>query len=176
MRDRIEGLLTRLRRGIRRADQAFEKVEGESWELVVYPRPYPWTVRDLLAHLASAEESLLWVAQDVVSGGVGAPEGFDFEGYNASEQERLAKVLPAQLLRELREHRAETISWVEGLDESLLTVVGRHPALGEISVETFIRAIYGHQLMHVRDLMRILAQEDMAEDQRGGFPRQVGRT
>jgi hypothetical protein len=30
--------------------------------------------------------------------------------------------------------------------------MGRHPALGQISVETMILAIYGHQLMHMRDL------------------------
>ncbi len=33
----------------------------------------------------------------------------------------------------------------------------RHPALGEVTLEIFINAIYGHQLMHMRDLQRLLA-------------------
>lgn len=157
MSDRLHKLLARLRKGIVRSEQIFEGVHGEAWELVVYEEPYPWTVRDLLAHLVSAEEGLLRLAQDVANGGAGSPEEFDYQAFNAAEQRRLAEVSAAQLLSELRAGREETILWVEGLEEALLDRVGRHPALGEITVETFIEAIYGHQLMHMRDLMAILA-------------------
>lgn len=156
MSDRIDRLLARLRKGIRKSKQVFERVDGEEWELVVYEEPYPWTVRDLLAHLVSAEEGLLRLAQDVAAGGVGAPEGFDYQTFNALEQGRLADVPASVLLRRLGARREETLAWVEELDDSGLDRVGCHPALGEISVETFVDAIYGHQLMHMRDLMRIL--------------------
>jgi len=34
--------------------------------------------------------------------------------------------------------------------------MGHHQALGEITLEDMINAIYGHQLMHMRDLRPLL--------------------
>jgi hypothetical protein len=47
------------------------------------------------------------------------------------------------------------MDWVRTLEGDALDCVGRHPALGEISVEAMIMAIYGHQLLHMRDLQRV---------------------
>jgi hypothetical protein len=113
-------------------------------------------VRGLLAHFVSAEAGLLRVAQDIAAGGPGAPEGFDYDAFNASEQERLAHLPREQLLADLLAARQVTLTWVEGLEEAALDRTGCHPALGETSVEAFINTIYGHQLMHMRDLMQVL--------------------
>ncbi len=156
MSERIDELVVRLRRGILKSREIFESLDAAAWDLVVYENPYPWTVRDLLAHFLSAEQGLLRLAQDVAAGGDGAPEGFDYQAFNASEQQRLASVPRGELLTDLVAARQRTISWVEGLADEALDRVGRHPALGEITVETFINAVYGHQLMHVRDLKRVL--------------------
>lgn len=61
-----------------------------------------------------------------------------------------------RLMDNLVAARMCTLSWVEELDESALDQVGRHPALGKITVETFINALYGHQLLHIHDLKRAL--------------------
>jgi hypothetical protein len=156
MSERIERLLTRLRKGIAGSREVFESLDHDEWEIVLYHDPYPWTLRDLLAHFVSAEEGLLWLAQDVAAGGDGAPEGFDYQAFNASEQERLTRVPTDQLMTALVAARQRTISWVEELEDAALDRVGRHPVLGEVSVETFVNAVYGHQLMHVRDLKRAL--------------------
>ena len=156
MSDRIEKLLIRLQKGITRSREIFESLDSATWEAVVYETPYPWTVRDLLAHFLSAEEGLLRLAQDVVAGGEGAPAGFDYQAFNASEQGRLAHLSRDQLLNELIVARQRTLLWVEGLEEGVLDRTGRHPALGEITVGTFIDAMYGHQLMHIRDLKQVL--------------------
>lgn len=156
MSERIDELVARLHKGILKSKEIFEKLEPAAWDLVVYEDPYPWTVRDLLAHFLSAEEGLLLLAQDIAADGEGAPQGFDYQAFNAGEQQRLASVPSAQLLIDLIAARRRTIAWVQGLEEAALDQVGRHPALGEISVETFINVIYGHQLMHVRDLRQVL--------------------
>ena len=46
--------------------------------------------------------------------------------------------------------------WVADLEETTLDRMGHHPALGEITLETFLTAIYGHQLLHMRDLQALL--------------------
>jgi hypothetical protein len=156
MSDRIGKLLSRLRKGIAKSQEIFESLEPGEWQVVLYEEPYPWNARDLLAHFASAEAGLLGVAQDIAAGGPGAPEGFDYDAFNASEQERLARVPREQLLADLIAARQVTLTWVEELEETALDRTGRHPALGEISVEAFVNTIYGHQLMHIRDLMQVL--------------------
>jgi len=122
----------------------------EQWQQVVYPEPV-WRVRDLLAHFVSAEESLLTLVQEVAAGGTGLPDSFDLDAFNQEAVSRLAGQSPQDLLLALDKARQRTIDWVRTLDESQLDRLGRHPALGEVTLETMIKAIYGHQLFHMRD-------------------------
>ncbi len=158
MSERVDRLLQRLEKGLNKTLSIFGSLSPAQWEVVLYEEPYPWTVRDLLAHFVSAEEGLLRLAQDIAAGGPGTPEGFDYDAFNAAEQERLADVPAERLLRDLQEARRRTIEWVRTLSDGDLDRVGRHPALGEISLETFIEAIYGHQLLHMRDLMNAMGR------------------
>ena len=64
---------------------------------------------------------------------------------------------PQDLLEALAHIRQETLEWLRALDDDRLDLVGRHPALGEVSLETMILAIYGHQLLHMRDLQSAIA-------------------
>jgi hypothetical protein len=139
-----------------KSQTTFESLEPEAWDLVLYEEPYTWSVRDLLAHFVSAEKSLLGLAQDIAAGGPGAPEGFDYHAFNASERRRLANVPRGQLLADLVAARRACLAWLAELEEVALDRVGRHPALGEITVETCLNVIHGHQLTHLRDLMRVL--------------------
>ena len=152
MGKRIDELVARLSKGGHKTGEILGGLTDEQWSQVLYEGPPTWTVRDLLAHFLSAEEGLLHIMQDVATGGPGAPEDFDYNAYNADEQVRLAGVPPHQLLADLAAAREVTIAWAAGLAEADLERTGRHPALGEITLEVFLNAVYGHQLMHVRDL------------------------
>jgi hypothetical protein len=114
-------------------------------------------MRDLLAHFVSAEHRLLELARQVASGGLGAPPDFDIDEFNADEQERLQSRATRDLLSELEGARQRTMEWVATLDEAQLDCIGRHPVLGDITVESMILAIYGHQLLHMRDLQRAMS-------------------
>lgn len=157
MGERVDKLVARLDKGGRKTAEILGNLSDGHWRMALYEGPPTWTVRDLLAHFLSAEEGLLHTAQDIAAGGPGVPEGFDYDQFNAGEQSRLAGLPPDGLLADLATARGLTIAWVAGLDEADLDRLGRHPALGEITLEMFINAIYGHQLMHMRDLQRLLA-------------------
>jgi len=154
---RVDALLARLEKGIRKTLQIFAGLSPEQWQQVLYADPYPWTVRDLLAHYVSSEAALLELAQDVAAGGAGAPEGFSYDGFNAQEQERLRDCSPQDLLTDLIAARQVTVDWVRTLADADLDRAGCHPALGMVSLETMLTAIYGHQLLHMRELMRLAA-------------------
>jgi len=156
MDKRVGELVARLRKGARKTAEILGRLDDNQWKMVLYEGPPAWTVRDLLAHFLSAEQGLLRVAQDIAAGGPGAPEGFDYDAFNAAEQDRLAGIPPNQLLTSLTDARQATIAWVTGLDESDLDRTGHHPALGDVTLEVLLNAIYGHQLLHMRDLQALL--------------------
>jgi hypothetical protein len=164
MGERVDELVARLRKGGRKTSETLGSLDDDQWKMVLYEGPPVWTVRDLLAHFLSAEEGLLRIARDIAAGGPGAPKGFDYEAFNASEQARLAGLPPDRLLTDLAAAREATIAWVAGLEEAdpptssehRLDRMGRHPTLGKITLEAHINAIYGHQLLHMRDVQRLL--------------------
>jgi hypothetical protein len=154
MGQRVDDLVARLNKGARKTSEFFGALSKERWACVVYASPSPWTLRDLLAHFLSSEVGLLRIAQDIAAGGTGAPDGFDYNQFNADEQLRLTGVPAAELLSQLAEARSRTLAWLSGLADADLDKVGQHPALGQVNLETLVNAVYGHQLMHMRDVPR----------------------
>ncbi|MGA2504999.1 MAG: DinB family protein [Anaerolineales bacterium] len=152
---RADALAARLEKGRQKTFEIFNVLTPEQWQLTLYKDP-TWQVRHLLAHLVSTEEQLLALSQDVAAGGPGAPSDFDYDRFNASEQSRLEGMSVSELRGKLDQARTETIAWVRMLDAGQLDKIGHHPVLGQVNVETLVLSIYGHQLMHMRDLSRLL--------------------
>jgi len=155
METRIVRLVEKLERGKLKTLEILGNLKDGQWQQIVYQQP-AWQIRDLLAHFVYSEEQLLALYQSIVKDGPGAKEGIDIDRYNAEEQKKLEGIKPFFLLERLKQARNETIAWVRSLSEEQLDKVGRHPVLGEINVEIMIEAIYGHQLLHMRDLARFL--------------------
>ena len=149
---RVEALISRLEKGKEKTNEILGKLSPEQWEQTVFAGPPVWTWRDLLAHFVSAEERLLEVAQNVADGGKGTPEGFNFDDFNAQELPRYKEYPFPRLLALLDIARQETLDWVATLADTHLDRTGRHPALGIVSVEAMVTAIYGHQLLHMREV------------------------
>lgn len=154
---RLQGLAAKLERGQRKTSEAFHGLSPAQWERPIYEDPATWTPRNILAHFLSSERELLRLCQNVADGGPGAPEGFDFEAFNADQQPLYESVSPAELIDQLEAARTQTLGWLGDLKDSQLDQIGRHPALGEISLENMILAIYAHQLIHMRDVRAKLA-------------------
>ena len=150
--ERVGSLIAKLEKGGLKTREILGSLAEDQWRRPLYDGPPAWNVRDLVAHLVSAEPRLLQIAQDVAAGGPGAPVEFDLDAFNAEEQGRLKDQSPEELLSALATAREVTLDWVRTLDDSELDRLGRHPALGEVTLEVMITAIYGHQLLHMRDL------------------------
>jgi len=150
---RLDGLIAKLGKGYLKTREFFHNLTPEQWQQTIYGEP-DWTAHNLLAHFVSAEEHLLELAQNAAGNGSGAPEGFDLNEFNAQEQNRLQGLPTLALLEALERSRQRTIDWARTLTDEQLDKKGRHPALGQISVDDMLTAIYGHQILHMRDLMR----------------------
>jgi hypothetical protein len=150
-------LASKLDKGIQKTLEFFSGFQPDDWDKLIYPDP-PWTLRSILVHLLSAEAELLRLAQNVTEGGSGVPEGFDIHAFNQAAQTGLSPTSstgadrPSELLQALSSARQQTIAWAAGLTQEQLDRIGRHPALGEISVEAMLNAIWGHHLLHIREI------------------------
>jgi hypothetical protein len=153
--NRVDELATKLEKGRFKTIELFNSLTPGQWQKVIYNEP-PWQVRQLLAHFVSAEHQLLALARNIAEGGPGAPPDLDIDRYNAEEQIRLEGQSPSELLGMLEDARQQTLAWVRSLSLGQLKMIGRHPALGEVTLETMILSIYGHQLLHIRDLTKLL--------------------
>jgi hypothetical protein len=149
---RISDLQRRLERNKLRVLGVFGKFQPPDWDKSVYEKPAVWTARDLLAHFVSAEKELLVLAQNLAAGGKGAPEGFDYNGFNRTEQEKYRSTKPEELIGMFAESRDKTTAWAAGLTDGQLDNKGRHPAMGEVTLEAVLEAVCGHVLLHLREL------------------------
>jgi hypothetical protein len=116
-----------------------------------------WTARGVLEHLILSEASLLGLFQNVVAGGPGAAADFDIERFNREHTGQLAGEGWDQLLSRYTATRHSTVEFTRELSDTQLAVRGRHPALGDSSVEDMLKLIHLHHTMHVRDVRRGLA-------------------
>jgi hypothetical protein len=123
-----------------------------TWPQPVYPAEQPWTIHSILAHLVSAEGYLQLMIADILNGGPGAPPGVDIDAINATEVAALTRFTPAELIEKLAAARAKTVEMVAGFTEADLDRRGHHPVLGDISLDDFVKLIYRHDKMHMRDV------------------------
>jgi len=129
----------------------------DAWERPVYGEGQAWMVRDVLAHLVSAERGHQRLIADVAAGGSGSPPDFSVDEYNRRHVAALAGRSPADLLADFHSVRAETVALVSGLSDDDLARRGNHPALGPNTVlADFIRIVFMHGKMHLRDLTHAL--------------------
>ena len=130
---------------------------SESWH-AIDEGPDTWSAFDIVGHLIFGEETD-WVprARIILEHGEDRP----FESFDRFAQFRLyADVsLDERLDRfaELRQTNLETVgSW--HLTELQLARPGRHPELGRVSLQQLLAAWAVHDLNHIAQISRVMAQ------------------
>lgn len=132
----------------------FGSLSIPEWQRTVYGEEGPWQARDVLAHFCAAEQGFQQLLQDVAAGGGGVQPGFDINTYNRQSVDAMREQEPTILLGQFAMVRERTVALVNGFLPEQLARRGRHPFLGEVSLEEMIRAIYHHNSLHLRDVRR----------------------
>jgi len=126
------------------------------WRTEVYTEGTVWTIRNILAHLVTAERAFIRLFEQIRQGGPGVTEDFSIDRYNAGQQQKTKDLSPQELVEQYRAIRAEMVAWVSGIADADLEKNGRHPFLGPTSLREMIKMIYLHNQIHYRDLKRVL--------------------
>lgn len=112
-----------------------------------------WTVKDVVAHLAGAEQGMFGIAQRMARGE--DPQlraDYDNDYYNARQVAK-RKELPLKEIRaELDGTRGELLAWLGGLTNSQIDRMGQHPLAGEITLKELMVVIYSHAMTHRNEI------------------------
>lgn len=134
----------------------YADLTGEQWMMEVYTEGAVWTIRNILAHLVTAERAFNKLLPSIQAGGPGVAEDFDIDRYNARQQEKTRELNSQELLEQYEVVRADMIAWVNSLAEADLEKKGRHPYLGQTTLREMIKMVYLHNQIHYRDIRKIL--------------------
>ena len=134
----------------------FNGVHDDQWSQEVYTEGATWTIRNILAHFVTAERGLVKLFEQIRQGGAGAADDFSIDRYNAAMQERTRDLSPQELLEQYKQVRANSVTWVSGLKENELEIIGRHPFLEITTIREMIKLLYIHNQTHYRDMKKVM--------------------
>ena len=111
---------------------------------------------DVLEHLVISEQEMQRLCAQIIETEIGAPDDFDIDVYNRNETGRFASLDIAGLLALYADTRHTTARAARNMDAVQLVRRGRHPAMGDSSVEEILKIIHLHNTMHIRDIRKKL--------------------
>jgi hypothetical protein len=152
----VTALAEKLKSEGEKMSSIFSRLQDDHWSQEVYTEGTTWTIRNVLSHFVTSERGLVKLFERVRQGDAGSPDDFSIDRYNAAMQERTKEMLPAELLEQYRQVRANTVVWISGLQESELEITGRHPFLGQTQLREMIKMLYIHNLTHYRDMKKAI--------------------
>ena len=134
----------------------FSVLSESQWKAEVYTEDSVWTIRNILAHLVTAERAFVILFERIRQGGPGVSDDFAINRFNASQQARTKDLTSGELLDQYKAVRSEMVAWVSGISDADLEKKGRHPFLGETSLREMVKMVYIHNQTHYRDLRRVI--------------------
>jgi uncharacterized damage-inducible protein DinB len=146
-------------------EEILQNIEGlDEGTLTWKPGDGRWSIRETLAHLASAEGSHRQVAQAIAAGQTVDVPDFDLDTWNAARvAERRGRSMD-EILEEMAAERQRTLSALQDLENEALDHQGFHPALGETTALKVFRIIPIHERWHLKDIKQLLEEQG---EQRG---------
>jgi hypothetical protein len=135
-------------------------LDEAGWQTAVFPNDEeidpPWTVADLVRHLADAEQSMTRLMVLIRDGGEGVPVDFDLNRWNNSRLAKNRQKSPAQVLAEMETNRAALFGFIDSLSADDLEKAGRHGRGTIMTIDQICILIAGHDKLHMADIKRAI--------------------
>ena len=140
--------------------EILQTIEGlDEGALTWQPGDGRWSIKETLAHLASAEGSHRQVAQAIAAGQAVDLADFDLDTWNAAQVAERRQRSIDEILEEMTAERQRTLSALQDLENETLDRQGLHPALGETTVLKVFRIIHIHERWHLKDIRQLLEEQ-----------------
>ncbi len=156
MIDRKNNIINELEKAGAETVGFYNSLTPDELDVFVYDAEVQWTVRQVLAHFITIEQSMQWLFSNILEGGPGSPENFDLDHFNRTQPAKFDGLSLEELLDRFKAVRRETIAIVEEMAEADFDRTGRHAFHGQGKLERFIRWAYEHQRLHTEDIHKAL--------------------
>jgi uncharacterized damage-inducible protein DinB len=121
------------------------------------PNEPGWTVRDLLAHVATSEVGFLPTLRRMAQGGGGVPQDFDRNRWNAGQLRRQSDTPTPELVDRLKTAHQEMLDFLDTLEEQALDQRGWLTIGRDGTLEDALRVVASHKRTHADDMRAALA-------------------
>ncbi len=131
-----------------------DRVGADEWSRI---GPYEgWTVRDLLAHLSTAERGFVPTLRRIAAGEGGVPQDFDPNRWNAGQLRRQTETSTQELREKLEEAHREMLAFLDEIDDAALDQRGRVGSGDDGTLADGVRLVARHKAEHTADLRAAL--------------------
>jgi uncharacterized damage-inducible protein DinB len=162
MTEKVQNLVRKLAREGEKCVEFFGTLPG-IWDAQIYSDGGMWKVRQVLVHIVQIEDYYLRLLKGLLDGEDILGADFDLDAFNQDRVAELEGHGPERLLDLFRQRRQATCRWLESnLTEDDLSLVGRHPIIGDSSLENLVKMIYLHIQSHLRDIQRLIRAQSNA--------------
>ena len=107
--DRRDGIVAELKKNEEEIIAFYKGWNSVQLDMTVYEEDDSWTMQQVLAHFITIEQSMQWLFKNILAGGPGSPEDFDFERFNRTLLDEWAYV---RTYRSETERIAELDNWL----------------------------------------------------------------
>lgn len=129
---------------------------GDRWEQQVYSDGLAWTVRQVLVHVADADQGHNRQAMGYAEGQQVIPPDFDVQRYNTRTTEKLITKTVEEARREMSQSRQALLEWLDSVDDDKLNREGLHASGSVMTVRNMLRIQALHEQAHARDIAAAL--------------------
>jgi hypothetical protein len=156
--DRRDGIIAELKKNEEEIIAFYKGLNSIELHMTVYAEDDSWTMQQVLAHFITIEQSMQWLFKNILAGGPGSPEDFDFERFNRIQPRKLDGQSLDELFEKFRTVRRDTIAIVEEMEDKDLDREGRHAFHGHGKLERFIAWAYEHARLHLDEMREKLPE------------------
>lgn len=120
------------------------------------PDGQTWSIRDYVAHLASADDNLLRLIERGLVGDSTPLPGFDLDRFNRAAVAATGHLSLAEVLADWQRARSALLERYNRWTPEQLNTVCWHPFFGQQTVAQFIRIMAVHQRAHRKDIQKLI--------------------
>ena len=97
------------------------------------------------------------IAQRMLAGEPTMVDGFDINRFNAGQVKKRQGKAVAEMIEEINQSRSRMMAALDSATDEQLSLLGQHPAAGEIDLYGLYVVIYRHEREHTKDIKVALA-------------------
>jgi len=159
MSARTDSILVYLQECQEKLLNVLNSLSQEQWEQQIQDEDQLWTVRQIVAHLVSAQKGMSTQIVNISQDKNLVPEDFDLNRWNQSQVKKSVERTPHELMTALQEDFERLKETVKHFTDAELDKRGRHGSLRIMSVEEIARTVGEHDVDHATIIAEKLGLE-----------------